>query len=256
MQFCDLHPHRLRTFTVSPDPKFEEKLLDVVGLYMNPPDKALVLCVDEKSQIQALNRTQPVLPLRPGRLEGRTPEYSRNGITSLFAALDTATGQVIGRCYRRHRTKEFVSFLKHIDRSTDPELDLHLILDNYATHKHPKVRAWLAKRERFHCHFTPTYSSWLNQVELWFGVLQRRFLQRGEFASATEFEQRLTAYLEDYNTNFAHPYRWTFTGQPLVRATPFHRTRRQQQHGRAWFSRRPKLFEKTLYPPRAYRVSA
>ncbi len=163
-----LKPHRAETFQLSADPQFIEKVRDVVGLYLDPPTNAVVLCVDEKSQIQALNRTQPILPMRPGQLERRTPEYERHGTTSLFAALDVATGGVIGRCFRRHRAKEFVQVLKLIDERVAAEREIHLIMDNYATHKAPPVRKWLTRHRRFHLHFIPTHSSWLNQVECWF----------------------------------------------------------------------------------------
>ena len=169
-----LKPHRTETFQLSTDPLFVDKVRDVVGLYLNPPDNALVLSVDEKSQIQALNRTQPLLPMRPGQLERRTPEYRRNGTTTLFAALDTATGKVIGGFHPRHRAAEFVKFLRLIDRSTDESLELHLILDNYATHKAPAVKEFLRRHPRFHLHFIPTHSSWLNQVEAFFATLTER----------------------------------------------------------------------------------
>ena len=172
-------PHRSDTFKLSSDPFFIEKVRDVTGLYLNPPDNAMVLCVDEKSQIQALNRTQPTLPMGLGYVEGYTHDYVRHGTTTLFAALDVATGKVIGKCSRRHRHQEFLAFLRIIDKETPPELDLHLVVDNYATHKHPKVGAWLAKRPRFHLHFTPTSASWLNQVERWFGLISQRAIKRG-----------------------------------------------------------------------------
>jgi transposase len=163
-----LQPHRSKSFKLSNDPFFVEKVRDIVGLYLNPPENALVLCVDEKSQCQALERTQPVLPMGLGYVEGITHDYVRHGTTTLFAALDAANGEVIAQCKKRHRHQEFLAFLGHIDKNVPPDLDVHLICDNYATHKHPKVRAWLARRPRYHMHYTPTYASWLNQVERWF----------------------------------------------------------------------------------------
>ena len=210
-----LKPHRAESFQLSTDPFFIEKLRDVVGLYLDPPTSALVLSVDEKSQIQALNRTQPVLPLRPGRLEGRTPEYSRNGTTSLFAALDVATGRVIGRCFRRHRTREFVSFLRVIDRSVERDLDVHLILDNYGTHKAPPVKAFLNRHPRFHLHFTPTHASWLNQVEGFFAILTNRQIKRGSHHSVSELERAIQEFLDAYNEK-AKPFRWTKTADEIL----------------------------------------
>ena len=168
-----VQPHRAETFKLSGDPHFVDKVRDIVGLYLSPPDRALVLCVDEKSQIQALDRTQPVLPMLPGRPERRTHDYKRHGTTSLFAALDVATGRVIGKCYRRHRAREFLDFLKEIDRRVPDELDIHIVMDNYATHKTAAVKAWLARRPHWHVHFTPTSASWINQVERWFAELTR-----------------------------------------------------------------------------------
>ncbi len=196
-----LKPHRSETFQLSTDPHFIEKVRDVVGLYMDPPNNAVVLSVDEKSQIQALNRTQPLLPMRPGQLERRTPEYNRNGTSSLFAALDVATGVVIGKCFRRHRASEFLKFLKLIDRQVEPELDLHLVMDNYATHKTPSVMAWLSKHPRFHMHFIPTHSSWLNQVEGWFSILTEKQLKRGSHHSVQELEAAIYQFLDAHNEN-------------------------------------------------------
>ena len=178
--------HLAKTFKLSTDPFFIEKVRDIVGLYLNPPDHAMVLCVDEKSQIQALNRTQPTLPMGLGYVEGYTHDYVRHGTTTLFAALDIATGRVISQCRKRHRHEEFLSFLRLIDREVPAELDIHLVLDNYATHKHAKVKQWLAARPRFHLHFTPTYASWLNQVERWFGLLSQRAIKRGSFRSVAD----------------------------------------------------------------------
>ena len=183
-----LQPHRTKTFTLSPDPLLVEKVRDVVGLYLHPPDHALVLCVDEKSQIQALDRTQPLLPMQPGQTARHTHTYRRHGTTSLFAALDAQSGQVIGRTYRRHRAIEFRKFLDLIEAAVPPDLDVHLILDNYSTHKTPLIHRWLAKRPRFHLHFTPTYSSWLNLVERWFAELTTKQLRRGTHRSVRRLE--------------------------------------------------------------------
>ena len=182
-QAFGLQPHRQRHFKLSTDPFFVEKVRDIVGLYLNPPDKAMVLCVDEKSQIQALDRTQPLLPLGLGYAEGVTHDYVRHGTTTLFAALDIATGKVLGQCKRRHRHQEFLQFLRQIDANVPEELDIHLVIDNYATHKHAKVKRWLAARARYHVHFTPTYASWLNQVEIWFNIITQRAIRRGTFRS-------------------------------------------------------------------------
>jgi transposase len=176
-----LQPHRSKSFKLSTDPFFIEKVRDVVGLYLNPPDKALVLSVDEKSQIQALERTQPVLPMGLGYVEGVTHDYYRHGTTTLFAALNVLDGSVITQCKPRHRHQEFLAFLNHLDRSVPAGLDIHLVADNYGTHKHPKVKAWLARRPRYHLHYTPTYSSWLNQVERWFGLITQQAIRRGSF---------------------------------------------------------------------------
>ena len=194
-----LQPHRTETFKLSADPLFVEKVRDIVGLYLNPPDRALVLCVDEKSQIQALDRTRPLLPLRPGQVERRTHDYVRHGTTSLFAALDAKTGQVIGQCHRRHRALEFRKFLDTIEFAVPAELDVHLIADNYATHKTALIRNWFAKRPRFHIHFTPTSASWLNLVERWFGLLTEKQLRRGVHQSSAELEAAIYRYLEVTN---------------------------------------------------------
>ena len=178
-----MQPHRQKHFKLSTDPFFVEKVRDIVGLYLNPPDKAMVLCVDEKTQIQALDRTQPLLPMGLGYVEGVTHDYIRHGTTTLFAALDVATGEVITQCRPRHRHQEFLGFLRQIETSVPEDLDVHLIVDNYCTHKHAKVRAWLAQRPRFHVHYTPTYASWLNQVERWFGIITQRAIRRGSFSS-------------------------------------------------------------------------
>jgi transposase len=203
-----LKPHLTKTFKLSNDPKFSEKVTDIVGLYLDPPEKALVLCVDEKSQIQALDRTQPGLPLKKGRAGTMTHDYKRNGTTTLFAALDVATGKVIGRCLQRHRHQEFLKFLREIDRATPKRLDLHLIVDNYATHKHPKVKAWLAKHPRFHLHFTPTSASWLNLVERFFGLVTEDAIRRGVFRSVADLQAAIEAYLEHHNAD-PKPFIWT-----------------------------------------------
>ena len=203
-----LKPHLVGTFKLSRDPKFVEKLTDVVGLYMNPPDKAVVLCVDEKSQIQALDRTQPGLPMKRGRAGTMTHDYKRNGTTSLFAALDVLEGTVIGQCLPRHRHQEFLKFLRRLDREFPREFELHLILDNYGTHTHRKVTAWLEKHPRFHLHFTPTGASWLNLVERWFRELTDKRLRRGAFRSVEELIQAIHDFMETHNEN-PKPFVWT-----------------------------------------------
>ena len=203
----NLQPHRVKTFKLSNDPQFAEKLVDVVGLYLNPPEHAIVLCVDEKSQIQALDRTQKGLPIHPGRLGTMTHDYKRHGTTTLFAALNVAEGIVIDACMSRHRHQEWIKFLKHIDAATDPEAELHLVADNYATHKHPKVRRWLTRHPRFHMHFTPTSSSWLNLVERWFRDLTQKRLRRGTFKSVRQLQQAIFEYVELHN-NQAEGYHW------------------------------------------------
>jgi transposase len=203
-----LQPHRVKTFKLSRDKHFVEKLTDIVGLYLNPPDKALVLCVDEKSQIQALDRTQPGLPLKAGRCATMTHDYVRHGTTTLFAALDVLQGTVIGGCFDRHRHEEFLKFLRQIDRETPPDRELHLIIDNYATHKHPKVQSWLKRHPRFHLHFTPTSSSWLNLVERWFGEITRKRIRRGSFTSVKELIQAIEDFIQHNNEN-PKPFVWT-----------------------------------------------
>jgi transposase len=203
-----LQPHRVRTFKLSRDKQFVEKLTDVVGLYLNPPDKALVFCVDEKSQIQALDRTQPGLPMKRGRCGTMTHDYVRHGTTTLFAALNVLEGTVIGECFSRHRHEEFLKFLRQLDRQTPAGLDLHLIIDNYATHKHPAVKAWIEKHRRFHLHFTPTSASWLNLVERWFAEITRKRIRRGCFVSVDELIQAISTYIEHNNTS-PKPFRWT-----------------------------------------------
>lgn len=210
-----LKPHRAETFTLSTDPLFIEKVVDVVGLYHNPPERAVVLCVDEKSQIQALDRSQPVLPMMPGMPERRTQDYARNGITSLFAAFNIADGAVIGELHRQHRAVEFRKFLTTIDKAVPAELDVHLVCDNYGTHKTPAVRAWLAKHPRFHMHFTPTGSSWINQVERWFGHLTNQRIPRGAHKSVQSLETDIRAWIADWNSN-PRPFIWTKTAGEVL----------------------------------------
>ena len=199
----DVQPHRVERFKLSNDPHFEEKVRDIVGLYLNPPDRALVLCVDEKSQIQALDRTAPILPLRPGLPERQTHDYKRNGTTTLFAAFNILNGKVIGTCQERHRSREFVRFLNHLEKNLPADQDVHLIMDNYCTHKSAEVQRWLKpkKRKRFHFHFTPTSSSWLNQVERFFALITGRMIRRGTFYSADELEQAIYQWLAHWNGN-------------------------------------------------------
>ncbi len=210
-----VQPHRQRTFKLSNDPFFIEKVRDIVGLYLNPPDHAVVLCVDEKSQIQALQRTQPVLPMGLGYVEGVTHDYIRHGTTTLFAALDVATGEVLAQCRPRHRHQEFLAFLRHIDRSVPESLDVHLVVDNYATHKHAKVRAWLARRPRYHIHHTPTYASWLNQVERWFGLITQKAIRRGSFSSVRELTRKIDRFVNEHNAS-AQPFAWTATADSIL----------------------------------------
>lgn len=204
-----LQPHRTKTFKLSNDPQFIDKVRDVVGLYVNPPERAIVLCVDEKSQVQALDRTQPLLPLGPGRPERHTHDYARHGTTSLFAALDVATGKVIGRCYRQHRHQEFLQFLEKIDQTIpeEPGVDIHLVMDNYSTHKTPKVRRWLVRHPRYCLHFIPS-SSWLNQVERFFAEITEKRIRRGAFRSVPQLERAIVEYLEHHNAN-PRPFVWT-----------------------------------------------
>jgi transposase len=213
---ADLKPHRLKTFKISNDPDFAEKVFDVVGLYLNPPDNALVLSVDEKTQIQALDRTQPKLQLKPGQIERRTHDYKRHGTTSLYAALNILNGEVIGRITQRHRAKEFLDFLRQIDRETPKEQDLHLILDNSSTHKTPEVKAWLEKHPRFKLHFTPTSASWLNAVEGWFGQLERRALYRGIFTSVGELKTAIRRFIKTHNEKLAKPFRWHKSAESIM----------------------------------------
>jgi transposase len=204
-----LQPHRSETFKLSTDPQLVEKVRDIVGLYLNPPEHAIVLCVDEKSQVQALDRTQPILPLRPGLPEQRTSDYERHGTTSLFAALDIATGKVIGKCHRRHRHQEFLKFMEVVDSKLPPDAgEIHLVLDNYGTHKTPKVVRWFARHPRYHLHFTPTSGSWVNQVERWFAKITGQRIRRGSFKSVASLEKAILEYL-DYNNEQPKPFVWT-----------------------------------------------
>jgi transposase len=216
-QRFDVQPHRVERFKLSNDPHFDEKVRDVVGLYLDPPDQALVLCVDEKSQIQALDRTRPILPLRPGLPERQTHDYKRHGTTTLFAAFNILTGKVIGSCLSRHRGKEFVKFLNQLEKDVPVDLDVHIILDNYSTHKGALVQTWLKprKRRRFHFHFTPTSSSWLNQVERWFGLITGRMIRRGTFCSVPELEQAIYRWLATWNDK-PKPFVWKATADVIL----------------------------------------
>ena len=202
-----LQPHRQETFKLSTDPLFVEKVRDIVGLYLDPPVRAMVLCVDEKSQIQALDRTQPILPLAPGIPERRTHDYMRHGTTTLFAALDIASGEVIGELHRRHRSTEFLQFLRTIDANVPSDLDVHLVMDNYGTHKTPAVKNWFARHPRFQVHFTPTSASWINQVERWFATLTEKQIRRGTHRSTRQLEQAIRSYLDTYNAD-PKPFAW------------------------------------------------
>jgi putative transposase len=213
-QAFGLEPHRQRHFKLSNDPFFVEEVRDIVGLYLNPPENAVVLCVDEKSQIQALERTQPMLPMGLGYVEGVTHDYRRHGTTTLFAALDTAKGKVLTQCRSRHRHQEYLGFLREIEKNVPETLDVHIIVDNYATHKHPRVKRWLAARPRFHVHFTPTYASWLNQVEIWFNRITQQAIRRGTFRSVKELIEKIDQYVRASNTN-AHPFAWTATADSI-----------------------------------------
>ena len=211
----ELKPHLVKTFKLSNDKQFAEKVQDIVGLYLNPPDKALVFSVDEKSQIQALDRTQPGLPLKKGRCGTMTHDYKRHGTTTLFAALDVATGKVIGQCMSRHRHQEWLKFLRRIDAETPSHLDVHLIADNYATHKHPKVKAWLKRHPRFHMHFTPTSASWINQVERFFGLITEDRIRCGVFKSVAELEAAIQEYLDHHNAD-PKPFVWTASATAIL----------------------------------------
>jgi len=214
-QAFGLQPYRQKHFKLSTDPFFVEKVRDIVGLYLNPPENAVVLCVDEKSQIQALERTQPMLPMGLGYVEGVTHDYRRHGTTTLFAALDTAQGKVITQCRPRHRHQEYLGFLREIDKSVPKTLDVHIIVDNYATHKHPRVQRWVAARPRFHVHFTPTYASWLNQVEIWFNRITQQAIRRGTFRSVKELIEKIDQYVQNSNSH-AQPFAWTATADSIL----------------------------------------
>jgi transposase len=213
----EIQPHRVEKFKLSTDPRFEEKVRDIVGLYLDPPERALVLCVDEKSQIQALDRTAPLLPLRPGFPERQTHDYRRYGTTTLFAAFNILTGKVIGTCQGRHRGREFVKFLQHLEQEVPPDLEIHLIVDNYSTHKSAAVQRWLKPkaRRRFQFHFTPTSSSWLNQVERWFGLITERMIRRGTFRSVAELERAIYQWLATWNQQ-PQPFAWTATADVIL----------------------------------------
>lgn len=210
-----LKPHLVNTFKVSTDPRFEDKLVDVVGLYLNPPDKAVVLCMDEKTQVQALDRTQPSLPMKPGRAGTMTHDYKRHGTTTLFAALDVLTGNVIGKCFNRHRHDEFLRFLRIVDTQVPRGLQIHMILDNYGTHNHPNVKKWLAKHPRFHLHFTPTSSSWLNMAERFFAAITDKAIRRGVFHSVNDLITAIEEYLRVHNDDPV-PFVWTATAEDIL----------------------------------------
>jgi len=231
-----LKPHRAEGFQLSSDPLLIDKVRDIVGLYLDPPHHALILCVDEKSQIQALSRTQPVLPMRIGQLERRTHDYTRHGVTSLFAALDIATGNVLGKCYRRHRSVEFLDFLKKIDAAVPAELDVHLVLDNYGTHKTALVRGWLLKRPRYHLHFTPTHASWLNQVERWFALLTERQIKRGSHSSVQELEDAIREFIKVHNQQ-PRPFRWAKSADQILASIARFATSTLATHASAVYAR-------------------
>lgn len=226
----NLKPHRQKTFRLSTDDFFIEKVRDVVGLYMNAPDNAVVLCVDEKSQIQALERGQPVLPMVFGQPERKTPQYLRHGTTTLFAALDIATGKVIGKCHRRHRAIEFRKFLNTINKEVPDDLEVHLVMDNYATHATPEIQRWLKKHKRFHFHFVPTYSSWLNQVERWFGLLTERALRRSVHRSTQALERTIRDFIDAHNDE-PKPFIWTKTADQIIASVARHCQRQLDLYG-------------------------
>lgn len=229
-QAFGLQPHRSESFQLSNDPLLVEKMRDVVGLYLNPPEHAAVLCVDEKSQIQALDRKQPILPMLPGRPERRSHDYRRHGTTTLFAALDVATGKVIGSLHRKHRAIEFKKFLRRIDEDVPAELDVHVILDNYATHKTPEVQRWLARHPRFHFHFTPTYSSWLNQVERWFAFLTDKKIKRGAHESVVQLERAIREFIAHGNRD-PRPFAWTKSADEILKSIRRFCERTMTAHG-------------------------
>jgi transposase len=211
----DLKPHLSKTFKYSNDKLLEEKVIDVVGLYLDPPENAIVLSVDEKSSIQALDRTQPLLPLKPHHIERQTHDYKRHGTATLFAALDTASGEVLGKCYKRHRHQEFINFLNLINRNVPKDKEIHIITDNYSTHKHEKVKKWFMRHKRFHIHFTPTSASWMNQIEIWFSILQRKQIKRGVFISVKDLIEKIEAFIEHYNKN-PNPFKWVKAPQEII----------------------------------------
>ena len=210
-----LQPHRSETFKLSTDPRFVEKVRDIVGLYLDPPERALVLCVDEKSQIQALDRTQPLLPMRPGQAERRTHDYERHGVTTLFAALDVKAGTIVGKCMPRHRAREFRKFLDEVERNVPANLDIHVVMDNASSHKTKLIRAWFAKRRRWHVHFTPTSSSWINQVERFFALLSEQQIKRGVHRSTAELEAAINTYIKTRNAD-PKPFRWTKSADEIL----------------------------------------
>lgn len=224
-----LQPHRVEAFKFSTDPEFVAKVRDIVALYLNPPDRAIVLCVDEKSQIQALDRTQPILPLRPGLPERQTHDYKRYGTTTLFAALDVAVGKVIGQCQSRHRHQEFIRFLNRIDDATNSKLAIHLILDNYGTHKHPEVKAWFAAHSRYQLHFTPTSASWINQVERWFAEITRKRIRRGTFRSVRELEKAIRDYIQCHNRN-PQPFVWVADANTIFKKIRKYKRTSETEH--------------------------
>lgn len=231
-----LKPHRADSFSLSTDPLFVEKVRDVVGLYMSPPDNAVVLCVDEKSQIQALNRTQPILPMKPAQEEKRTPDYERHGTTTLFAALDVATGNVMGHCFRRHRAKEFHQFLSRVEKEVPQDLQIHLILDNDATHKTPLIHRWLLRNPRFHLHFIPTHSSWLNLVERWFALLTERQIKRGAHTSVKQLQKAIQNFI-DLNNESPRPFVWIKSAEEVLDKVARFALRQLQAH-------KPSIYEK------------
>jgi putative transposase len=236
-----IQPHRQKHFQLSTDPFFVEKVRDIVGLYLNPPDKAVVLCVDEKSQVQALDRTQRILPMGLGYVEGVTHNYIRHGTTTLFAALDVSSGKIMASCKKRHRHQEFLKFLMRIDENVPNDLEIHIVIDNYSAHKHQKVRNWLAVHSRFHVHYTPTYSSWMNQVEIWFNIITQKAIRRGTFRSVRDLVKKIERFVSNYNAS-AKPFSWTATADSILKkiarlckATPgtghIHRIRVRQMVG-------------------------
>src|SRR5271165_3632511 len=231
-----LKPHRSESFQLSADPLLIDKVRDIVGLYLNPPDHAMVLAVDEKSQIQALSRSQPVLPLRVGQLERRTHDYQRHGVTSLFAALNVASGRVLGQCYPRHRSGEFLDFLKRIDAAVPADMEIHLVLDNYGTHKTALVRQWLQKRPRYHLHFTPTHGSWLNQVERWFALLTQRQIKRASHRSVQELEAAIREFIAAHNQQ-PKPFHWTKSADQILASIARFATATLAAHSHATYTR-------------------